>query len=361
MDARYLRLVGVLTWLLVGVPGVLASSPHHVIWIICYAAFLPLFLLGSQDECAESRRIIYAAAQSIAALVCVALQPADLTSVLLVIVAAEVGSLPLRVALPWIAAQTILLGLALGKSSWIFATLAYYAFQLFAAFSLRIAHQESEARRALAAANAELQVATGLLDIGSRTEERLRIARDLHDVLGHHLTALTLNLEVATHLTDGPAREQIEKSKSIAKTLLGDVRGVVSRLRNNEPVDVAAAIYKLRDIIEKPAVHVRIDGNVSLTDPAVAQVALRAVQEIVTNAVRHSGGRNLSLALAAADHTLTIDARDDGSGTDHVSFGNGLRGMRERVEQLHGTMRIESVRGKGFEVHVELPLQETST
>ena len=85
-------------------------------------------------------------------------------------------------------------------------------------------------------------MATELLEISSRTTERLRIARDLHDLLGHHLTALSLNLEVASHLATGEANEQIEKSKAITKLLLGDVRDVVSRLRNDEPVDLGAAI-----------------------------------------------------------------------------------------------------------------------
>jgi signal transduction histidine kinase len=88
----------------------------------------------------------------------------------------------------------------------------------------------------------------------------------------------------------------------------------------------------------------------------VAQVALRAVQEIVTNAVRHSNARNLWLTVGSAEKTLTVDARDDGGGTDRVVFGNGLRGMRERVQQAGGTLEVASMRGRGFEVHVRLPL-----
>ncbi len=88
----------------------------------------------------------------------------------------------------------------------------------------------------------------------------------------------------------------------------------------------------------------------------MAQVALRSVQEIVTNAVRHSGARNLWVTLATADHTLDIDARDDGEGTDQVRFGNGLRGIRERVEQARGSLEVSSMRGRGFSVHVRLPL-----
>src|SRR5207237_458880 len=190
--------------------------------------------------------------------------------------------------------------------------LSFVAFQLFAYFAVRIAHREAMARQALAEANAELKVTSGLLELSSRTEERLRIARDLHDVLGHHLTALSLNLEVASHLAAGEAKASVEKSQAITKELLADVRAVVSRLREDEPVDLATALNALRDVIGTPSLHIDLE-NVAVSDPAVAQVVLRAVQEIVTNAVRHSGARNLWLRLSSSDHTLDVDARDDGA------------------------------------------------
>jgi signal transduction histidine kinase len=183
----------------------------------------------------------------------------------------------------------------------------------------------------------------------------LRIARDLHDLIGHHLTALSINLEVASHLVDGQAKEQVEKSKTIAKLLLSDVRDVVSRLREDEPMDLGAALASLRDAVPQPNIHVDAD-HAAVTEPLIAQTVLRAVQEIVTNAVRHSNARNLWLKIATADRALTVDARDDGSGTDRVEFGNGLRGMRERVQQAGGTLEVASMRGRGFEVHVRLPL-----
>jgi signal transduction histidine kinase len=197
---------------------------------------------------------------------------------------------------------------------------------------------------------------SGLLDISSRTSERLRIARDLHDLLGHHLTALTLNLETASHLAGGEAREQIEKSKAIARHLLADVRSVVSRLRDEEPVDLSAALASLRGVVDSPLLHLDLPPELSVRDAHIAQIALRSVQEIVTNAVRHSGARNLWVTLGADEQTLDIAARDDGAGTDHVRFGNGLRGIRERVEGVRGSLEVSSMRGRGFSVHVQLPL-----
>jgi len=238
--------------------------------------------------------------------------------------------------------------------------LVYFAFSLFALFSMHVAHSETEARKSLAEANAELRMTTELLEISSRTSERLRIARDLHDLLGHHLTALSLNLEVASHVATGEAKEHIEKSKSIAKHLLADVRDVVSRLRNDEPVDLTTSLESLRNVIVTPSLHLEYPDELAVADANIAQVALRTVQEIVTNAVRHSGARNLwlnlSLSRGTADRTLSIDARDDGVGSDNVRFGNGLRGLRERVEQAQGTFEVTSTRGRGFSIHVTLPL-----
>jgi signal transduction histidine kinase len=368
-QVRNLVFIGILTWAIVGMPGLTYElqngtllTAHGLIWGACFVGFLLFFWLATRPECHGGREAMFIIAQSVLALVCSALQMhGGIQPVLLVIVAGQLGHYSLRVALLWVTAQTVALTLIyINRTDTVnalYVTLAYFAFQLFGLFTTQIAHSEAAARQALAERNAELTVTTGLLEISSRTSERIRIARDLHDLLGHHLAALSLNLEVAGHLAAGEAREQIEKSKSITKLLLSDVRDVVSRLREEEPVDLTAALQSLQDVITAPALHLDVPNDLALKDSAVAQVALRTVQEIVTNAVRHSGARNLWLKLTAADHSLAIDAHDDGAGTDEIRFGNGLRGIRERVEQVHGDLDVSSTRGRGFRVHVRLPLE----
>lgn len=362
VQIRMLVFAGVLTWVIVALPHLRAIDAR---WAVAYVAFLVLFLIATRDRCRGMLEMVLIVAQAILALICCWLEPGYMQPVLLVIVAAELGHLRPPAALSWIVVQSIGLFLVTGGERGAWVAIGYFAFQLFGFLTARIAHEEREARQALAEVNAELRVTTGLLDMSSRAEERLRIARDLHDLIGHHLTALSLNLEVASHLADGQAtvpsrherlKEQIEKSKAVTKLLLSDVRDVVSRLREDEAVNLGDALASLREAVPKPAIHVDA-GGLTVTEPAVAQTALRVVQEIVTNAVRHSNARNLWLNLAAADHTLTVDARDDGGGTDRVVFGNGLRGMRERVQQAGGTMEVASMRGRGFEVHVRLPLE----
>jgi signal transduction histidine kinase len=359
MEERGLDFSAYLPWIVIAIPTVAwqlrdhrLTSSRSLTWMACYVAFIVIFYLHDRLP-----RVPIAVAQSILAIICCFLEPNGFQPVLLVIVAAQLAGQRVALAISWILAQSIAVMFSSMKpGATMLVMLGYLAFQLFAFFSVRIAIREQHARQLLAETNAELRVATELLEMNSRTAERLRIARDLHDLLGHHLAALSINLEVARHLTDGAAREQVEKSQAVTKLLLSDVRDVVSRMREDEPVDLTAAMKSLSDVIQKPSLHLDVAPDLALKDAAVAQIALRAVQEIVTNSVRHSGARNLWLKLTTNDGTLSIESRDDGCGTDAVQFGNGLRGMRERVEEAHGSIEVSSMRGSGFAVAVRLPL-----
>ena len=359
MGERNLTLVGFLTWLAIGIPHVMRAidSGAHWSFYLALLAFGVAFAIATRDRCDDPLWLWMVLLETLAALVCIWIIPGGFLAVLLVIIAGQLGRLPLLPAMAWITTQAVIYYalVRIEVDTALMMAVAYLTFQLFAYVTARTAAEEKRARQDLAEANAELQVATGLLDLSSRSEERLRIARDLHDLIGHHLTALSLNLEVASHLTEGAAREQVEKSRSLTRLLLSDVRDVVSRLRNEDPLDLGAALRSLRDAVPVPRIEIEGESH-QVTDPIVAQTALRTVQEIVTNAVRHSGARHLRLRLREEEGALRIDASDDGSGTDRITFGNGLRGMRERVEQAGGTVEVASVRGKGFDVHVRLPL-----
>jgi signal transduction histidine kinase len=366
VEMRNLRLIGLLTWAIVGIPslaweidrGTLFSG-RALLWIVAYLAFAAMFWRRSRPVCKESEGWLWLSLQTVAWLICLACNPSGSLGVLGVIVAAQIRTQSFRVGLLWIAMQTILHAWILSwtNDSPIAVAFAYFSFQMFALFTSRVAHSEAEGRRKLAEAHAELQVASGIMAINSRTEERLRIARDLHDLLGHHLTALSLNLEVASHLASGPAREQIAKSQSITRLLLSDVRDVVSRLRDDEPIDLLSVARSFSDVVSSPHVQVGGAGEIWVGDPTVAQTALRTLQEIVTNAVRHSSAKNLRLAVTRDDHSIAIEGQDDGIGTDLVRDGNGLRGMRERAEALGGRVEVKTGRGEGFRVRVTLPDQ----
>lgn len=123
------------------------------------------------------------------------------------------------------------------RSLWITAAL-YGSFHLFAVLMQAAIKAETEARAELTEKHRQLQAAQQLLQLASRAEERNRIARDLHDLLGHHLTALTIQLQVASYQCDGEAKLQVDKSLQLARLLLSDVREAVSAMRDSSELDL---------------------------------------------------------------------------------------------------------------------------
>ncbi|HEX7253783.1 MAG TPA: sensor histidine kinase [Thermoanaerobaculia bacterium] len=373
---RLLRWGGFAIWAVVGAPVLLfriarvrgGLSLSLGAWILAFA----LFGLALAWNTSRRRRpgpalgVGIAALQTIAALSMMALpQCFGLEGMLLVLVAFQLGEiLSRRAALVWILAQSGgLLAIMWRHWDWhwgIVLSFAYLPFQLIAHATTRLFAQETLARESLAAANSELEATRELLARSARIAERFRIARDLHDLLGHHLTALSLNLEIASHLTEGDARERVERAQSVTKLLLGDVRGVVGELRHPEGLDLPAALRKLADGIPSPRIHVTVAPALEIDDPVAGEVLLRCAQELVTNAVRHARAENLWLEVSQGMTGVEIHARDDGRGTDALGSGNGLAGMRERIEERGGTLSVETAPGRGFAVTAILPLSPAS-
>jgi len=252
---------------------------------------------------------------------------------LLVVVAAQLSpffSLP--ASLSWVGGQTLLMGLVIRShfSLEIALTLSisWLGFQVFTVLMSHATAREAVARNDLAKLNAELRATQQLLVDSSQVSERMRIARELHDLVGHHLTGLSLNLEVASHLTEGKAQEHIETAQSVTKLLLQDVRQVVNTLRGDDSFDLDRAIRTLTKDIPKPRIHLDVPEDLGIYDPVRAETILRCIQEIITNAVRHSGAQNLWIELVKTPDDVEVRARDDGRGVKQLRVGNGLTGMQ---------------------------------
>jgi signal transduction histidine kinase len=312
--------------------------------------------------------VALAAVQSVAALVMLALamrfSGSGNSSAALVIVAAELPYITRRsTAWLWIAAQTAGTALALRAGRdlpWI-ETMTFAAamggFQLFAASSSILARSQAEGRAALARVNEELRATRARLADSTRAEERLRISRDLHDALGHHLTALSLQLDVASRLVEGRPAEHVARAHAIARLLLGDVRDVVSRMRDTGPVDLVKAMQALSAPAPGVALHLHLPDRLALDDRDQAQALLRCAQEVITNTGRHAAARNLWLQVEARDGGVVLTARDDGRGTSSVAAGHGLTGMQERFAEHRGTVEFSSQPGGGFSVRAFMPVQ----
>lgn len=241
-----------------------------------------------------------------------------------------------------------------GIANVVLTTLAYGAFQVFAVLVILALRSESRARRELAVAHAELRASNALLESTSRSAERLRIARELHDVIGHQLTALALELEIASHRADGPAAEHVSKASSIAKDLLSDVRSTVSEMRET-PAGLATALSSLVDGVPGLTVDLTIRETQPIADDSAVAV-VRCVQEILTNTLRHAGAKHLRIEVSSDDDGVRVRAQDDGVGTADVREGHGLLGMTERAEELGGTVTVTSAPGEGFRVEWQVPV-----
>jgi signal transduction histidine kinase len=269
-------------------------------------------------------------------------------------------------AASWLIFQNVLLAAAVSRNPEFTVTNAalsaglFLGMSLFAFMGSLAAVRQSFARDELRKVNSELRATQALLAENTRIAERVRIARELHDLVGHHLTALTLNLEVATHLVEGKALEHVQQAHSLAKLLLADVREVVSDMRRDDKVDLTQALRTLVEGVPEPRIHLDLPSKLVMTDPKRAHLLLRCAQEIITNSVRHANAKNLWIRLSTASDGVAMSARDDGHGVDSVQAGNGLRGMRERLVQLGGKLEVESQQGAGFALHAWLPTEAVS-
>ena len=236
-------------------------------------------------------------------------------------------------------------------------SLFYVGFAAFVLTTAYVARQQALARDEQRRLNAELRATRALLAESARVNERTRISRELHDLLGHHLTALSLNLEVASHMTEGRAQEHVRQAHTLARLLLTDVREAVSQLRDaSGGIDLAAALRPLADHVPALDIELEVQSPLAVDDPERAHVMLRCTQEIITNAVRHAQARRLRIRVWRQADALMLEASDDGQGAEALVPGNGLRGMRERIVQCGGSLDIQTRPGSGFRLQLSLPL-----
>ncbi|MFK8015081.1 MAG: sensor histidine kinase [Gammaproteobacteria bacterium] len=232
----------------------------------------------------------------------------------------------------------------------LFATFHYFA--LLSA----IETQNAEKARARAESlNRELVATQHLLAEASKQGERTRIARDLHDLLGHHLTALTINLQVAERVCEGEARERVNKCHTLASDMLQDVRAAVTTLRDDSAVNFAEALSLVVENIPQLKMHLDIDEHLRIDDVNVAESLLRCVQEAITNTLRHAAASECTVRVWREDGRLHLRVHDNGHVAAGWQPGNGLRGMRERVERIDGELLIERVRD-ALAIHIQIPL-----
>ncbi len=218
-----------------------------------------------------------------------------------------------------------------------------------------LAATEARARLEIARLASELRLTGHALEDTSREAERLHIARELHDTVGHRLAALGVSLDLESRRVAGESAVALREARDATHDLLGEVRQVVGALRQERPVDLKRAIAQLIGGLESIKVDFTLSPGFELRDPARAHALLRCAQEALTNVIRHSGAARVSIDLRRSDGLVALDVRDDGHGAAAPIEGFGLRGMRERLAPFGGTLTVTSGAGRGFELAVRLP------
>jgi signal transduction histidine kinase len=290
--------------------------------------------------------------------------------------------LPMRQGVCWIAAYTVVtatsfaVGISLGEG--LVALFLYgvlYAFMgAFAAALARAdaARCESQALLdELRQTHDKLQEYAGRVEEMAVVEERNRLAREMHDTLGHRLTVAAVQLEAAQRLCAGDP----ERSAAMVGTARGQVREALAELRATvaalrAPVE---ADLHLRTSLRRLAAHFEEATGLAVHQvlpeempvlPGAHRLALyRAAQEALTNVQRHAEASQVWLVLSITDTAITLLVSDDGRGLTHsgTEAGFGLRGLEERARQLGGELHLESRRGGGTQLSFRLPLPADSS
>jgi signal transduction histidine kinase len=242
-----------------------------------------------------------------------------------------------------VAAWWVIMAVGWNESSAVITAVLYGTFHLFALLTARNAREAAEARDRAEFLNRELVATQHLLSEASRQSERTRIARDLHDLLGHHLTALSINLQIAERLAEGEAAEKIAESRALARLLLSDVRDAVSTLRDESNVDFERAMHLLVDKVPQLDIDLDIEAGLEIAEFEIAESLLRCVQEALTNTLRHAGATRSWIRVWEEDGRVHLEIRDNGSSGRRVVEGNGLKGMRERLSRLKGSLDVDTV------------------
>ena len=347
----------------------LAALLLQFAYVALMLAFALLFWLRTSGSAAAARRPAWRGHAMLLAQMLIAF---SYPRWLLYLLAAEFGvMLALRSGLRWLGLQVALLLLlelsplpgddAIRNDGWLkFLLLDLGVAVLWQGIAFGIGHMSAVERRGrieLAAANGELRATQLLLTDTVRSAERLRIARDLHDIVGHHLTALNLHLDLSLRQSGAAAPPALATARELAQSLLAEVRVVVGGERRAQRIDLREALAALCAGIPQPRIALHVEPGLEIVSPVVAHTLFCCVQEAISNAVRHAAAGQLDITLGrtADGATVVLRIEDDGGGSSAREEGNGLRGMRERLALLGGELTAGNRPQRGYGMRIVLP------
>lgn len=346
----------------VGLPvlvGAVEPRLAMLVWITAFAGIFAAIVLMFWSQRRSFRLGAYGVAVVLSWVVVAGAPGTGLLPILLVVVAALGPEVILfRANLAVIALNTVVLT---AVTAWVddgwgepLILGGFYALiQIASVLSVHAIQREQRLRRELAEAHVDLQVASVLLETSARTAERLRISRELHDLVGHQLTVLTLELEAARHREGAEVWAHVERAGAVARSLLADVRTTVGEMRVQPANDLGEALGRIVHGVPGLDVDFTVADDVAVDEEQSAAL-VRALQEIVTNTLRHAEARELWVRVERDGPTVRLHAEDDGRGTAAVVAGHGLTGLQERFVALGGGVDYDGQ--QGFRVRAWVPI-----
>ncbi|MEM9056814.1 MAG: histidine kinase [Pseudomonadota bacterium] len=273
--------------------------------------------------------------------------PADISLILSVVMMAQAPYALSRRA-SWLlmllinAAFFVVFRLLWSEAEVVFTWVSMFALQSFALTSSLARVQEAEIKHQLFLQNIELTEARSALAERSQLEERLRIAGDLHDSIGHQLTALRLQLEGLAQLVPGELRDRVAASQTLSGELLDNIRAIVKRMSTDDGVELAALIEQMDR--GTPGVAIRLTGELPVFEPALSVQLASCIKEGVTNAIRHGGATRIDIGFG--DRRIVMD--DNGAGVAQDSErGFGLNNLVSRLAPFGGRVELSNRSPRG--------------
>ena len=290
----------------------------------------------------------------------------ELSLILLPLAGQTALILPIYLTVPLcLSIYTILVMPFLLRGRWIDAialAVIYGTGIVFVAVFTRVAASERDARNALAEANQLLRDHALQVEELATTKERNRLAREIHDSVGHYLTVVNVQIGAARTVLDqnrSRALEHLSKAQSLTQEGLAEVRHSVAALRASptESRPLPEALTALVDQWRAAGLNAnfRLSGTVRTLTPQTNLTLYRAGQEALTNVAKHANATTVNVRLNYGDDRIRLTIKDNGVGPSESEGGFGLLGIRERVQLLNGSVRVTTDAGKGFILEVEVP------
>ena len=222
-------------------------------------------------------------------------------------------------------------------------------------------HRIEEELRMASQANRELNSYLALSEKIAEDRERKRIAREIHDTLGHALTGISAGIDAVKVLVDidtNRAKEQLNNVSVVVRDGIRDVRGSLNKMRpgaleNNTLKEALIKIIREYEAISNLEIHLRYEWDNIDLDIAKEDIVFRVIQESITNSVRHGHAKTIWIELLEEGGAYVMTIQDDGVGFDELHYGYGLKQMQERLMIIGGSVRFEN--RDGFYTHIEIP------